>query len=146
MENIDAYHSTTVILEELSESSVDEDYSFLSYMMWGSNMIQSVKASPKILQTSSKEAATSMLLAIRPGTDIAEFCGGQARATTLAIRRSLRAGPNFDLITGANLNNQKDQFLTKQYIDAHHVLRSVSDGTHLWTIRSNGRIRQICHS
>ena len=66
-----------------------------------------------------------MLLAIGPGTDIAELCGGQARATTLAIRRSLRAGPNFDLITGVNLNNQKDQFLTKRYTDTHHVLVAV---------------------
>ena len=113
VENIDAYHSTTVILDELSESSDDEDYSYLSYMMWGSNMIQSVKVSPKILQTSNMEDAISMLLAIGPGTDIAELCGGQARATTLAIRRSLRAGPNFDLIIGVYLNNQKDQCLTK---------------------------------
>ena len=45
VENIYAYHSTTVILDELSESSDDEDYSYLSYMMWGSNMIQSVSLS-----------------------------------------------------------------------------------------------------
>ena len=122
VENIDTFQATTVIVEELSESSDDEDYSFLSYMLWGSNMIQSIKVSPKILQTSNMEEAYSLLQAIGPGVDIAELCGGQARATTLAVRRSLRAGPNFDLITGVNLNNQKDQFFTKQYIDTHHVL------------------------
>ena len=74
MESIDVYHSTAVILDELSESSDEEDYSYLSYMMRGSNMIQSVKVSPKILQTSSMEEAMSMLLAIRPGTDIADLC------------------------------------------------------------------------
>ena len=100
--------------------------------------------SPKILQTSNMEEAISMLLAIGPGTDIAELCGGQARATTLAIRRSLRAGPNFDLIAGVNLNNQRS--VSHEAIHRHTPRISGSDGTHLWTIRSNGQIRQICHS
>ena len=47
--------------------------------------------------------------------------GGVARATTLAVRRSLRAGPNFDLITGVDLNSGKDQEFMNDYIDKHRV-------------------------
>ena len=55
--------------------------------------------------------AVCLLQIIGPGLDIADLCGGVARATTLAVRRSLRAGPNLDLITGVDLNNRKDQEL-----------------------------------
>ena len=90
--------------------------------MWDSNMLLSVSISPKTLQASNMEEAICLLQTVGPGIDIAELCGGVARATTLAVRRSLRAGPNFDLITGVDLNNRKDQELTKKYIDKHHVL------------------------
>ena len=86
-------------------------------------MLHSVTISPKILQASNMEEAICLLQAIGPGIDIAELCGGVARATTLAVRRSLRAGPNFDLITGVDLNNCKDQEFMKKFIDKHHVLR-----------------------
>ena len=89
--------------------------------MWGSNMLHSVTISPSILQTSNMEEAMCLFLAIGPGIDIAELCGRVARATTLAVRRSLSAGPNFDLITGDDFNNSKDQELTKSYNDKHHV-------------------------
>ena len=68
------------------------------------------------------EEAICLLQTIGSGIDIAELCGGIARAITLAVRGSLRAGPNFDLITGVDLNNRKDQELAKKYIDKHHVL------------------------
>ena len=122
VKNIDTYHAIAINHDELSESSDEDDYTYLSYMMWGSNMLHSVKISPNILQASNMEEAVCLLQAIGPGIDIAELCGGVARATTLAVRRSLRAGPNFDLITGVDLNNRKDQELTKSYIDKHHVL------------------------
>ena len=85
-------------------------------------MLHSVTISPKILQASDMEEAICLLQTIGPGIDIAKLCGGVARATTLAVRKSLRAGPNFDLITGVDLNNRKDQELTKKSIDKHHVL------------------------
>ena len=56
-------------------------------------MLHSVSISPNILQASNMEEAICLLQAIGPGVDIAELCGGVARATTLAVRRSLRAGP-----------------------------------------------------
>ena len=83
--------------------------------MWGSNMLHnvSISISPNILQASNMEEALCLLQAIGPGIDIAELCGGVVRATTLAARRSRRAGPNIDLITGVDLNNRKDQEFTK---------------------------------
>ena len=106
----------------MSESPDEDDYSYLSYMMWGSNMLHSVTISPKILQAYNMEEAICLLQTIGSGTDIAELCGGVARATILAVRRSLRVGPNFGLITGVDLNDRKDQELTKKYIVKHHVL------------------------
>ena len=37
--------------------------------------------------------------------DIAEICGGEARTTHLGIRRHMRCGPNFDIVTGFDLCN-----------------------------------------
>ena len=119
---IGTYHAIAVNHDELRESSDEDDYSYISYMMWGSNMLHSVTISPKILQASNMEEAICLLQTIGPGIVIAELCGGVARATTLAVRRSLRAGSNFNLITGVDFNNRKDQELTKKYIDKHHVL------------------------
>ena len=122
VKDIDTYHAVAISYDELSASSDEDDYSYLSYMMRGSSMLHSGTISPKILQASNMEEAICLLQTIGPGVDIAELCGGVARTATLAVRRSLRAGQNFDLITGVDLNNRKDQELTKKYIDKHHVL------------------------
>ena len=37
--------------------------------------------------------------------DIAEICGGEARTTHLGLRRHMRCGPNFDIVTGFDLCN-----------------------------------------
>ena len=132
VKNIDSYYAIAINHDELGESSDEDDYSYLSYLVWGSNMLHSVTISPKILQASNMEEAICLLQTIGPGIDIAELCGGVARATTLAVRRSLRAGPNFDLITGVDLNNRKDQELTKKYIDTH---------PNMWPFRTHGQIR-----
>ena len=96
VENIDTYHTIAINHDELSESSDEDGYTYLSFMMWGSNMLRRVTISPYIFQTSVMEEAICLFQAIGPGIYIAELCGGVARATTLAVRRSLRAGPNFD--------------------------------------------------
>ena len=51
------------------------------------------------------------------GTDIVEICGGEGRVSTLAIRRHLETGANFDLITGWNLNDENQQNLVMRYLD-----------------------------
>ena len=39
--------------------------------------------------------------------DIVEICGGEARTSTLAVRRHLRVGPNYDLVTNVDLNDEE---------------------------------------
>ena len=41
--------------------------------------------------------------------DLAEVCGGAARTSRLAVRRRLRAGRNFDLVTRCDLTRQEDR-------------------------------------
>ena len=109
-------------------------------------MSQSPQRSSKLPVWKKPFKAIYLLQTIGPGIDIAELCGGIARATTLAVRRSLRAGPNFDLITGVDLNNREDQEFTKKYIDKHRVRTCGSNGTSMRPFRTHGRIRRICHS
>ena len=40
--------------------------------------------------------------------DVAEICGGSARTSQLAVRRNLRTGRNFDLVTHVDLAKEKD--------------------------------------
>ena len=56
------------------------------------------------------------------GIDICELCGGEGRATKLAVRRHLSGGRNFDLVTGFNLNSRADQAAAANYIGKHNVL------------------------
>ena len=56
------------------------------------------------------------------GIDIAEFCGGEARTTTVAIRRRLRGGRNFDLVTHIDLGDPQTQKKALEYLDTHDVL------------------------
>ncbi len=43
---------------------------------------------------------TYAFLAAKPsGIDIAEICGGEARTTQVGIRRHLKCGPNFDIVS-----------------------------------------------
>ena len=61
------------------------------------------------MQVCDLETAVAMLAQIGNGLDIVEFCGGEGRATKIAIRRRLRTGRNFDLVTNADLGKPSDQ-------------------------------------
>ena len=54
--------------------------------------------------------------------DVCELCGGVGRTTQLATRRSLSTGENFDLVTGFDLGNEKDQRHVLSYIEHHNVM------------------------
>ena len=52
------------------------------------------------------------------GLDLCELCGGdQARTSQIAIRRRLRTGENFDLVTGYDLNKPNDQQAVWHYFE-----------------------------
>ena len=64
----------------------------------------------------------TLLAEAGPGLDMCELCGGEARATTVAVRRRLKTGKNFDLATHVDLNDPKVQRQVRQYIDDNEVL------------------------
>eukprot|EP00971_Amphidinium_carterae_P305886 6078867-Amphidinium_carterae.1 len=54
--------------------------------------------------------------------DFIELCGGVARSTVLACRYSLKAGPNFDLVAGIDLNLPEHQAMTVAFVRAFKPL------------------------
>ena len=56
------------------------------------------------------------------GIDLVEICGGVGRVTTIAIRRRLNTGPNYDLVTGWNLNDPKQQARVAEYVQTQKPL------------------------
>ena len=69
----------------------------------------------------SMQEALSVLLTVGRGVDIAELCGGGARTTTVAIRRNLVGGKNFDLVTHTDLGCPREQKATLRYLDEAFV-------------------------
>ena len=59
------------------------------------------------------------------------------------VRRSLRTGPNLDLITSVDLNNRKGQEPTKLHRQA--LRTRGSNGINMWPFRTHGQIRQTRH-
>eukprot|EP00969_Alexandrium_andersonii_P122198 5402127-Alexandrium_andersonii.AAC.1 len=41
--------------------------------------------------------------------DIADICGGEGRSSTIAARRHMRVGPNFDFVSGVDLARRDNQ-------------------------------------
>ena len=77
---------------------------------------------PSVFIARNLDEACSALLAAGPGVDIAEFCGGAARSTTVAIRRNLVGGRNFDLVTHVDLGHPSTQQEALRYLDENVVL------------------------
>ena len=55
---------------------------------------------------------------IGEGVDIAEICGGEGRSSVMAVRRRLRAGRNFDIITGTDLRDPAEVTALWRYLRA----------------------------
>eukprot|EP00969_Alexandrium_andersonii_P252612 11163646-Alexandrium_andersonii.AAC.1 len=41
--------------------------------------------------------------------DIAEICGGEGRSSSIAARRHMHTGPNFDFVVGVDLTRRENQ-------------------------------------
>eukprot|EP00969_Alexandrium_andersonii_P180393 7973220-Alexandrium_andersonii.AAC.1 len=41
--------------------------------------------------------------------DLAEVCGGEGRTSSVAVRRHMPTGPNFDLVLGVDLTKRDNQ-------------------------------------
>jgi hypothetical protein len=59
------------------------------------------------------------------GIDIVELCGGVGRTSSIAVRRKLRVGPNYDLVAGYDLNSPADQDMVKAFFRKHRPLVAV---------------------
>ena len=96
------------------------------YMFYGCSA-ERCSSMPNLLtvRCSNIQEAITLLLSHGRGFDIAEVCGGEARTTTLAVRRRLKAGPNFDLTTDINLCDPKDIHFTLHYFRDYDVLVAV---------------------
>ena len=64
-----------------------------------------------------------------PGDDVVEICGGEARVTTICIRRRLKSGGNFDLVTQCDLNTPKGQKELWDHLKVHRPLVVVMSPT-----------------
>ena len=64
---------------------------------------------------STIHAFLHFLASLDDGIDIVEICGGEARTSTPALRRHLRAGFNFDLVCNVDLNDTEHQAAVVHY-------------------------------
>ncbi len=76
----------------------------------------------QVVQTSTFVEAELTLLACPIGIDVAELCGGEARASRVGIRRSLKTGKNFDIVTECDLNVASEQLACRKYFLTQTVL------------------------
>ena len=63
------------------------------------------------------------------GTDVIEICGGENRIGRIAIRRRLKHGENFDLVTNYDLNDPDTQNRVLRYIQKEKPLVAVMSPT-----------------
>ena len=68
---------------------------------------------------------TEILVATPIGDDIVEFCGGAARVSTVCLRRRMRCGGNFDIITHFDLSGPSVQDQAMHYLDTFKPLVAV---------------------
>ena len=67
------------------------------------------------------DEASTVLATVGPGVDICELSGGEARTTTVAVRRHLQAGRNLDLVTQADLGDPEVQQTAMRYLLGNEV-------------------------
>eukprot|EP00438_Fugacium_kawagutii_P035880 Skav204682 [mRNA] locus=scaffold1284:96116:106049:- [translate_table: standard] len=71
------------------------------------------------------QVALNVLAPLSSKVDIVEICGGSARTSRICIRKHLKVGHNFDLVTNVDLNNPIDQQHVMQYFIDHKPLVAV---------------------
>ena len=80
------------------------------------------QSSDHVITAHTFEQALQYLETAGPGYDICELCGGAARTSQVAIRRRLKTGKNFDLVTNVDLGIKKHQDEFLHYVEIHNVL------------------------
>ena len=70
-----------------------------------------------------------VLLTMGTGIDVAELCGGEARVSQICIRRRLKSGENFDIVSGCDLNEPSVQRDVRHYYNSMKPLFSIQAPT-----------------
>ena len=116
-------HFADVLPEEISDSDESYDGQDDDMITWWFTQTAGFPNVPStVFIVNSFEGIFAALDHVGPGMDICEFCGGAARTTTVAIRRRLRAGQNFDLVTHLDLGEPPVQRMAIRYLDTNNVL------------------------
>ena len=84
-----------------ASASSDEDHVHGSHYQ-ALHGYEDMKAPTTAITAALMQHKLAILADIGPGNNVAELCGGKAKATTVAIRRRLRGGRNCDLVNYAH--------------------------------------------
>ena len=79
----------------------------------------------KQFQASTMVELSEIAAVYTAGIDVAELCGGLGRTSKVAIRRLLKTGKNFDLVTGCDLNQASEAAACCKYFRNNNVLVAV---------------------
>ena len=120
-------HSSDDELDDGEPSDVKRDFmeGITLFMFFGGEFPMKPLANLHKVYLASPVYMQRTLEARGQGIDIAEICGGQARTTQVAVRRKLKVGPNFDLVTDCDLTCPRQQSYAYEYFEKGHVLVAV---------------------
>ena len=121
--NIIYYASNSTHHFDVSSSAHSSivDQLFLT-MLYGSVVTVPV---PQVFRATDLDQLSLVVNTRGPGYDIAEVCGGVARTTRVGVRRKLRCGPNFDLVTGCDLCTKEGQHQCFRFFQNNLVLVAI---------------------
>ena len=90
---------------------------------------ETVQHASHVQRASDIFSLTQALYDMPPGIDMIELCGGKGRTSRVCVRRGLSTGGNFDIVTGVDLNDPKQQSRLDEYIDRARPLVAVLQPT-----------------
>ena len=100
----------------------DELTGMSQYAFYGSKcLLECDQFCENVRRVPSIDDLVSMLVNKEQGIDIVELCGSEGRVSQLCVRRHQATGRNFDLVTGADLNDPATQRQVIQYINQNNV-------------------------
>ena len=115
---------------ELETHAMDEDEEEPAtagldlFMLYGCDWTADMTALHTVI-LSGMEEFEHIYLNHKAEVQIAEVCGGEAKASRLAARHHLRHGPNFDLVVGVDLTVRETQLRVLRYFHNTDVLVAV---------------------
>ena len=119
--DLDPTQEADAISSDSAQSS-DDDH-ITGFQHFGLTNASGLAEPPSsVMIAASLDEVAQILAYAGPGVDVAELCGGEARATTVAIRRRLVGGRNFDLVTQVDLGCPQQQRTCLNYLTQHSVL------------------------